>query len=286
MNMGNGATDGSRNGRNGPGVPNMTAGIAEAVTVERRAAVGIVTLNRPDRINAINNDVRAKLPAALRELENDPSVHAIVIHGGAARGFCVGADITEARERETAVAARRRISTGAWIDAFDEVGKPMIAAVHGFCLGGGLEIALACDIRLASPDAQFGLPETGLGLIPGAGGTQRLPRLIGLGRALDLLLTGDRIDAAEAHRIGLITRLSSDRDGLLQEAVALAGRIAARAPAATRYVKEAAIASVDLSLPAGLALERSLFALLTATEDKAEAARAFKEKRAPKFTGE
>jgi enoyl-CoA hydratase/carnithine racemase len=256
------------------------------VRIEHRGSVAVVTLNRPERINAINDDIRKLLPEMLLALEDDCNVQAIVVHGGEARGFCVGADITEKKEQESAVAVRRRNTKGAWVDAFDQVTKPLIAAVHGFCLGGGMEVALACDIRIASPDALFGLPETGLGLIPGAGGTQRLPRIVGLGRALDLMLTGDRVDAAEAYRIGLITRMAAERATLLDEAVALAGRIAGRAPAASRYVKEAAVASVELSLPAGLALERSLFALLTSTEDKAEAARAFKEKRQPKFTGE
>lgn len=265
---------------------NLGAPLPPAVTLERRGAVGIVTLNRPDRINAIDDEVRRLLPESLRALEDDPAICVIVLHGGEARGFCVGADISEKRAVETAVATRRRVSKDAWIDAFDKISKPIIAAVHGFCLGGGLEIALACDIRMASPDAQFGLPETGLGLIPGAGGTQRLPRLVGLGRALDLLLTGDRIDTAEAYRIGLVTRVTADRANLLDEAIALAERIAARAPTATRFVKEAATASTEIGLQAGLALERSLFALLASTADKAEAARAFKEKRPPQFTGE
>lgn len=258
----------------------------KAVTIERRDAVGIITLNRPDRINAINNDIRKLLPEALRELENDASVHVIVVHGGDARGFCAGADITEKREPETAIAARRRLSEGSWIDAFPKVSKPVIAAIHGFCLGGGLEIALACDLRVASPDAVFSLPETALGLIPGAGGTQRLPRIIGFGRALDLMLTGDRIDAAEAYRIGLVTRMAREGATLIDDALEVAARIASRAPAATRYVKEAATAATELSLADGLVLERSLFALLSSTGDKAEAALAFKEKRAPKFTGE
>jgi len=257
-----------------------------AVLVERREAVGLITLNRPDRINAINDDIRRMLPEALFELDNDPSVHAIVIHGGEGRGFCAGADITEKRQPESAVAVRKRTSADPWIDAFPKVRKPIIAAVHGFCLGGGLEIALACDIRVASPDAVFSLPETGLGLIPGAGGTQRLPRLIGLSRALDLLLTGERIDAQEAYRVGLVTRLATDKARLIETALQIAAKIASKAPLATQYVKEAAQASVELGLADGLTLERSLFALLSATKDKEEAARAFKEKRAPKFTGE
>lgn len=258
----------------------------EAVVTSRRGAVAIVTLNRPQRINAINDAVRHGLPEVLAELDEDPSVRAIVVHGGEGRGFCVGADITEPRAPRSPVATRRTMAGQSWIDAFDRCATPVIAAVHGFCLGGGLEIALACDIRMAAPDAQFSLPETGLGLIPGAGGTQRLHRILGLGRALDLLLTGDRIDAEEALRIGLITRMARDRDSLLPEALVLAERIAARAPAATIYVKEAARLGSDLHLAAGLALERSLFALLTSTADKAEAAVAFAEKRPPRFTGE
>jgi enoyl-CoA hydratase/carnithine racemase len=256
------------------------------VLVSVRDGVAVVALNRPQRLNAINDDIRRMLPETLEAQDDDPDVRVIVIHGGESRGFCVGADITEQRPPETAIATRRRNSHKAWVDAFDRTTKPLIAAVHGFCFGGGLEIALACDIRMASSDALFSLPETGLGLIPGAGGTQRLHRVIGLGRALDLLLTGDRIDAQEALRIGLVTRLVAERAKLLEEAVALAGRLAQRAPAATLYVKEAAKASADLHLSAGMALERSLFALLATTEDRHEAARAFREKRAPKFSGE
>ena len=256
-----------------------------AVTLERRGGVGVITLNRPQKMNAINDAIRHGLPEAVAACDADPEVRVVVIHGGAGRGFCAGADITERRAPRSPVATRHDMMPH-WIDAFDRCSKPVIAAVHGFCMGGGLEIALACDIRIATPDAVFSLPETGLGLIPGAGGTQRLHRIVGLGRALDLLLTGDRIDAAEAHRIGLVTRLAADPAALLPDALALADRIAARAPAATLYVKEAVRTGSDLHLSAGMALERSLFALLTGTHDKIEAARAFAEKRPPHFTGE
>lgn len=256
------------------------------LVVTRQGGVGVITLNRPAKMNAINDAIRAGLPAALDALDADPEIHVIVVHGGEGRGFCAGADITEKRAPRSPVATRRNLMAASWIDAFDRCATPTIAAVHGFCMGGGLEIALACDIRIASPDAVFSLPETNLGLIPGAGGTQRLPRLIGLARALDLLITGDRIDTAEAYRIGLVTRQAASRDTLLEDALALAERIAARAPAATLYVKEAARSGADLPLAAGMALERSLFSLLTGTADKAEAARAFAEKRKPNFTGE
>ena len=256
------------------------------VTTEIDGAVGTITIRRPKALNALNAAVIAELFEAATALVEDPSVRVIAITGEGDRAFVAGADITEFVGASPADAMAIALRIKKVTDLLAASPKPVVAVVNGFCLGGGFELALACDIRIASPDAQFSLPETGLGLIPGAGGTQRLPRIIGLGRALDLLLTGDRIDAAEAYRVGLVTRLARDRDSLLEEAVALAGRIAARAPAATRYVKEAAIASMELSLPAGLALERSLFALLTATADTAEATRAFKEKRAPKFTGE
>ncbi|TKT74498.1 enoyl-CoA hydratase-related protein [Aquamicrobium sp. LC103] len=256
-----------------------------AVEVTIEGGVAVVALNRPDQINAINEEIRLQLPQALQRLEDDVEIRAILLHGGTARGFCAGADIKEIREAETSIEVRERNMRRAWIDAFDRVTKPVIAAVHGHCLGGGMEMALACDIRVACADATFALPETGLGLIPGAGGTQRLQRLVGHGRALDLLLTGDRIDAAEAFRIGLVTRLVADRKNLLEEAIALAGRIATRAPRATAYAKEAARAAGDLPLAAGQAFERNLFALLSTTSDRMEAARAFKEKRKPVFTG-
>lgn len=263
----------------------MKNGNASALCIERAGTVAVIRFNRPETINAINDEMRFELPAALQEADADDNVHVIVLHGGAARGFCAGADVKEARPAETAIATRKRHASNPWIESFDRARKPTIAAIHGYCMGGGMEIALGCDIRIASPDAVFSLPETALGLIPGAGGTQRLHRIIGYGRALDLLLTGERIDATEAHRIGLVTRLAPDREALLDAAVALAETIARRAPAATLFVKEALRSGSDLPLSAGLALERNLFALLSATEDKIEAARAFREKRAPVFTG-
>ncbi|MGF7162840.1 enoyl-CoA hydratase/carnithine racemase [Rhodoligotrophos appendicifer] len=257
-----------------------------ALLVETRGAVAVITLNRPDSINAINDAIRNGLPAALRQADEDPDIRVILIHGAGPRGFCAGADIKEKRDAETPVAARRRLTRDPWIQAFDRTTKPIIAAIHGACMGGGLEMALACDIRIAAPDAKFSLPETGLGLIPGAGGTQRLPRVIGLGPALDMLLTGDRIDAAEALRLGLVSRLVENVESLLPEALALALKIAARAPLATLYVKEATVKGAGMALADGMALEANLFSLLLSTQDKIEAARAFVEKRAPQFTGE
>lgn len=257
----------------------------QSVLVEQRGAVALVTLNRSKAINAINDSIRHGLPEALRKLDEDSAVGAIVIVGAGERGFSVGADIKESRPLDSPIAARRRLIPTSWIEALDSTRKPVIAAVHGFCLGGGMELALACDLRVVAKGAKFALPETTLGLIPGGGGTQRLPRLIGLSRALDLLLTGDRIDAEEAYRIGIATRLAESAEAALAEALRLAEMISTRPRTAIAYVKEAARAGLDMDLASGLKLEKSLFALLTSSADRTEAAEAFRDKRKPNFTG-
>ncbi|MFN3642591.1 MAG: enoyl-CoA hydratase/isomerase family protein [Gemmobacter sp.] len=246
---------------------------------------GWIVLNRPEAMNAVNDALRAAIPAAVDAHEADPAVRVIVIAGNGPRGFCVGADIRESRPPETVAEAHARLAAMRWIAAPAAAAKPVIAAIHGFCLGGGLELALAADIRLCSHDAQFALPETALGLIPGGGGTQRLARLIGPGPALDMILTGERIGADEARRLGLVTRVVPEGGDLRAAAQALAARLAARPPLAMRHAKAAVLGGLGQSLEAGLALERALFAVLLSTEDRAEAARAFAEKRAPKFTG-
>lgn len=263
-----------------------TAPEPAAVRVQREGAVGWIVLNRPEQINAINDDIRRGVPAALAELDADPQVRVIVIRGEGARGFCAGADIKERRGPETSVQVRRRMQRMRWIEALDRTEKPVIAAIHGYCMGGGMELALACDLRFAAPDAVFALPETGLGLIPGGGGTQRLAGAVGPGRALDLLLTGDRIDTQRALSMGLVTRVASAPETLIEEVVALAQRIASKPPTATLFVKQAARAATQLDLKSGLDLELDLFALLVPMHDVQEAALAFKEKRAPHFTGE
>lgn len=257
-----------------------------AVAVERRAGIGWIVLNRPDQINAINDDIRLGVPAALAELDADPSVRVIVIRGAGARGFCAGADIKERRAAESSVQVRRRMQKSRWIEALDRTEKPVIAAVHGYCMGGGMELALACDLRFAAPDAVFALPETGLGLIPGGGGTQRLGAVVGPGRALDLLLTGDRMNAQQALEIGLITRVAGSAQSLIDEVTALAERIAKKPPTATLFVKQAARAATQLDLKSGLDLELDLFAMLVPMHDVKEAALAFREKRPPCFTGQ
>jgi enoyl-CoA hydratase/carnithine racemase len=258
---------------------------ASAVLSHVAGGVLTLTLNRPDQINAVNDAIRTGLPEAVAAGEADPEVRVIVLIGAGERGFCAGADIAEARAPETPVEARARMTATPWIERVAAARKPVIAAIHGYCLGAGLELAMTADIRLATADAKFGLPETGLGLIPGGGGTQRLPRLLGEARALDMILTGERIDAETAHRLGLVTRLVPEGETLVQAAATLAARLAARPPAAMRHAKEAVRAAAGLPLDAGLRLETGLFALLLDTEDRREAAAAFREKRAPNFTG-
>lgn len=260
--------------------------INESVTIEREGAVGWLVLTRPGQINAINDQIRQGAPQGLRLLEADPQVRVIVIRGEGERGFCAGADIKEKRGEETALQVRQRLENARWIGSLDTIDKPVIAAIQGYCMGGGLELALACDIRFAAPDAIFALPETGLGLIPGGGGTQRLSRVVAPGRALDMLLTGDRMNAQEARDIGLVSRLASDRATLREEVLAFAQRIAAKPPAASASVKRAARAALELDLKQGLDLELDLFALLAPSKDAREAALAFAERREPRFTGE
>jgi enoyl-CoA hydratase len=259
--------------------------INPAVTLEREGAVGWVVLTRPDQINAINDDIRIGVPQALAELDADPAIRVIVFRGAGERGFCAGADIKEKRAPEAAIEVRQRMEKKRWIEALDRVAKPVIAAVQGYCMGGGMELALACDIRFAAPDAVFSLPETALGLIPGGGGTQRLSRVVGPGRALDLMLTGDRIRAEEARSVGLVTRVAESAATLIDEVRVLANKIAAKPPAATAAVKQAARGALEMELKSGLDLELNLFALLAPSADAREAALAFSEKRVPVFTG-
>jgi len=266
--------------------PQASVQINEAVRLEREARIGWVILTRPGQINAINDDIRLGVPQALALLQQDPGIRVIVIRGEGERGFCAGADIKERRGSETSLQVRQRMEKLRWIEALDGISKPVIAAIHGYCMGGGLEFALACDIRFAAPNAIFALPETGLGLIPGGGGTQRLSRVVAPGQALDMLLTGDRMTADQAQRIGLISRVASDNAGWLDEVRDFAQRIAGKPPTASAFVKRAARAALELDLKSGLSLELDLFALLATTQDAREAALAFSERREAQFTGE
>lgn len=255
-----------------------------AVVLDRDGSVATITLNRPEAMNAINMAVREMLPAALAEADADDAVRVIVLRGAGGRAFCAGADIKEFAPAEDLVAKRQSRVHSPWFGALERVRKPLVAAVDGVCFGGGLEIALACDLRIASRSARFALSETGLGLIPGAGGTQRLPRLVGLGVALDMMLTGQPIDADRAFAIGLVSRLFDDA-AFADATRHVAETIAAKAPLASVFAKEAARKGFDLDLGAGLRLEGDLSTLLVNTEDRQEGASAFREKRAPRYRG-
>ena len=254
------------------------------VLLDRLGAVATVTLNRPGAMNAINGAVREQLPACLLEADRDPAIRTIVLQGADGRAFCAGADVKEFAPVDSLSAYRGERVHDHWVAVFERIRKPVVAAIHGFCLGGGLEIALACDIRIATDDAEFALPELTHGFMPGAGGTQRLQRLVGLGRAMDMMLTGQRIGAQEACRIGLATRIVP-REMLSQTAAGLAAGIAARAPLAAMAIKEVLYRGADLDLRAGMRLELDLLTLLLGTEDRQEAVSAGRDKRQPMFQG-
>ncbi len=262
----------------------MNDDAASAVLAERKGATAWITLNRPQAINAINEEIRQKLPHAIREADEDPEVRVIVINGAGERGFCAGADVKGFGEPKSLIEHRKSRVYEHWIDAFEHARKPIIASIHGFCLGGGLEIALACDIRIGAEGASFALPEVSRGTMPGAGGTQRLARVIGLGRALDMMLSAERIPAAQAHQIGLISRLVP-RDQLESATMALAELIGGHAPIAVMFAKEAMRKGTDPNLANGMKLEIDLLTMLMTTEDRKEAGAAFREKRKPNFKG-
>lgn len=255
------------------------------IRLDHDGQVAILTLARGAAMNAINDTIRRGIVRACTEVAQDKDVGALLLRAEGERAFCVGADIKEERSPLSQVESRMLPPDRDYANALAGLAKPVVAAIHGFCLGGGLEIALACDIRIASADARFALPEIDLALIPGAGGTQRLTRLIGAARALDMMMSGERITAARALDYGLVTRLCDTREELEQSSLALARSLAGKAPIAMAYLKEAVLAGLDDSLSAGLIRERDLFTLLRATQDSAEAAQAFKDKRRPVFTG-
>jgi enoyl-CoA hydratase len=248
---------------------------------ERREDVLVLTINRPEVRNALNAEVRDALWAALDEAEADAALRALVLTGAGEKAFVAGADIRELKER-TPVS---HLAAGGRLDLrIEGLQKPVVAAVNGYALGGGCELAMACTLRVASEHARFGQPEINLGIIPGMGGTQRLSRLCGVGHALRLCLTGDIIDAQEAHRIGLANYLVPAGE-LLPFAVELAGKLGKKPPVALRAARDAVLRGADMGLQAGLDFETRLFALCLGTEDKAEGMSAFLEKREPRFKG-
>ncbi len=239
----------------------------ETIIYEKRGGIAYVTLNRPEVLNRYNIQMRDELYQVLTAIRDDPDVLVAIFKGEGERAFCVGADLTEFGTAPSPIIARQvRWERDIW-GLFSSLKQPLIAAVHGYVLGSGVEIALFCDIRIASEEAVFGLPEVSLGMIPAAGGTQTLPRVIGKGRALQMLLTGDRIDAQEAFRIGLVNMVVS-REELYITADRMAQKILSRSPIAVRYAKEATMRGLDLTLEEGLVLERKLAEILKALARK------------------
>jgi len=255
----------------------------ETLVLERRDRVALITINRPDKRNALNIKTREEGASLLEELRNDASVGVVVITGAGDKAFIAGADIAEFAGR-TAMMQRDVMTARSLFTAIDTFPKPIIAMINGYCLGGGCELALACDLRIASESASFGQPEINLGIIPGGGGTQRLTRLVGEGKAMELILTGDIIDAQSAYAIGLVNAVVPAAQ-LEARTMEIANRMAAKSPIALSLGKEAVKLASRSNLDEGLRREVDLFALCFSTEDKNEGVSAFLEKRKPEFKG-
>ena len=261
----------------------MTSG-TENVTYERRDAAAWITVNRPAKLNALNRRTVEEIVTAVERALADDAVRALVVTGAGDKAFVAGADIGEMAELGAGEAQAFSRFLQQSLDRLERAAKPVIACVNGFALGGGCELALACHIRFASDQASFGQPEVNLGLIPGAGGTQRLPRLIGRGRALDLILSGDRVPADEAWRLGLVDRVFP-AGALIAETEAYVAKLATKGPLALARALEAVIAGGEVSLAEAQRLEAALFGLCFATEDMREGTRSFLDKRRPEFRG-
>jgi len=267
----------------------VPAGSSAALTLanvlyEKRGAIAYVTVNRPKVLNALNTATWKDLRTAFEHARDDDAVRGVILTGAGDKAFVAGADISELAHA-SAIDAERSSSSGQEVlNLVENLGKPVIAAINGFALGGGCETAMACTIRIAVEHAKFGQPEVKLGLLPGGGGTQRLPRLVGRGRALQLILSGEIISAQEAWRIGLVNEVVPAAD-LIPRAEAILKMIASNAPIAVKLSLEAVNKGMDTSQSEGFALEASYFGLCAGTEDKKEGTSAFLEKRAPKFLG-
>src|SRR4051812_756705 len=251
---------------------------------ELDTGVARITINRPDKLNALNTTVLAELGDAITRIETDATIRGVILTGSGAKAFVAGADIAELSQQGPLDGRARAITGQVVFRRLERSGKPVIAAVNGFALGGGCELAMACHLRIASENAKFGQPEVKLGIGPGYGGTVRLPRLVGRGRALELLLTGKMIDAHEAYRIGLVN-LVVPQDRLLNESETLLRSILQNGPLALRACLEAVDIGLDMSLDEALLLEANHFGLLSSTADMREGTQAFIEKRAPVFKG-
>ncbi len=257
--------------------------MSRVVLSEREGRVAILTIHRPDKLNALSEQVRVELLEELAEIENDAGVGVVVITGSGEKSFIAGADIAEFAGR-TPFDQRWAMRSPRIFDVMASFPKPVIAMINGFCLGGGCELAMSCDLRIASDKARFGQPEINLGLIPGGGGTQRLPRLVGTGQAMRLILTGDMIPAAEAKEIGLVDQVVPHEE-LRAKTLELAQKIAARSPLTLKVAKEAVRASERLAIEEGILYERDLFCLCFSSADKEEGVAAFLAKRPAAWTG-
>ncbi|MBI4297316.1 MAG: enoyl-CoA hydratase/isomerase family protein [Chloroflexi bacterium] len=254
----------------------------QTILYSKEGPLAYITLNRPQALNAVSIQMRDELYAVLGSVAEDPDVQAVILQGVGERAFCAGADISEfGTAPSRAIARRVRWQRDLW-GLFLAQEKPLIAAIHGYALGAGVEMALCCDLRVASEEAQFGLPEVGLGMVPTAGGTQTLPRHIPLGKAMEMVLLGDRIGAGEALRLGLVNRVVP-RPRLLPTAQEMASRILSLSPVAVRLAKAAVVRGLDLSLEAGLALESRLLAQALTSQDAREGVQSVLEGRPPHF---
>jgi enoyl-CoA hydratase/carnithine racemase len=264
-------------------LPRATLALSN-VRYEKKGSIAYVTINRPKVLNALNTPTWTDLRTAFEDAKADASVHGVILTGAGDKAFIAGADISELAHVDAYEAEESSRFGQSVLDLVENLGKPVIAAINGFALGGGCETAMACTIRIAVEHAKFGQPEVKLGLLPGGGGTQRLPRLVGKGRALQLILTGETISAQEAYRIGLVNEVVP-ASSLIDRAETILKQITANAPIAVKFSLEAANKGLETSQSEGLALEASYFGICAATEDKKEGTSAFLEKRAPKFRG-
>ena len=257
----------------------------ENILLEKKNSIAYVTVNRPKVLNALNMATMEELRAAFTEIKSDALLRVAILTGAGEKAFVAGADIGELAKLD-AVSGKEYTHRGqAVLDLIENLGKPVIACINGFALGGGCELAMACTMRLASDNAKLGQPEVKLGIIPGYGGTQRLPRLVGKGLAMQMVLAGETITASEAHRIGLVNEVTAAAE-LIPRAEAIAGKIIANAPLAVQYAMEAVNKGMEMTLAEGLFLEAALFGVCCATSDKKEGTTAFLEKRPAAFKGQ
>jgi enoyl-CoA hydratase len=256
----------------------------ENLLLEREDAFAILTVNRPKVLNALNSQTLDELRRAILELKHDAAVRAVVLTGSGEKAFVAGADINELAVQTPAGGREHAIAGQHVLDLIEQMGKPVIAAINGYALGGGCELAMACTIRMAADTARLGQPEINLGIIPGYAGTQRLARIVGKGRALELLLTGDQVSAQEAQRLGLVNRVVPAAE-LMAEARKLAAALASKAPLAVRYILEAVHKGIEMPFPQAQVFEATLFGLVASSEDMREGTAAFLEKRKPAFKG-